>query len=456
VVLGSVALYADITERKEVEMRVHSLAFYDQLTKLPNRTLFRSKLSYALAQGHRNTSKVAVLYIDLDRFKTINDSLGHKAGDLLLIEVAQRLQKSIRETDTVCRLGGDEFALVLTDLEDPTDAASIAEKIIKVLSSPIKLGKHDIFITPSIGISIYPIDSEDDENLLMYADVAMYASKREGKNRYNFYTSEMNTKVFERMLMDNSLRFALERNEFELYYQPKVNLVTGKIGSMEALVRWHHPEFGLISPAVFIPIAEETGLIESIGDWILRTACVQTKLWRDEGLGDLCIAVNLSVHQFRRKITDYVKLVLSETGLPATSLEIEITETSIMDSDSMVITMLQELRDLGISISIDDFGTGYSSLSRLSALPVDTLKIDQSFIRELKIGQNSEAIVKAIIAIAKSLELKVIAEGVETSEQADFLYKFGCHDIQGYLVSPPVPQDQFVQLLGKEYKHNSI
>jgi diguanylate cyclase (GGDEF)-like protein/PAS domain S-box-containing protein len=439
-----VAVFSDITSRKLAEERLNYLANHDALTGLPNRTLFMERLTLALAHAHRNAKMTAVMFFDLDRFKIVNDTLGHTAGDALLQEVARRVVSCLREDDTVARLGGDEFTIILEGLGDEQDVAPIAQKITDILAVPMNLSGQEVFITASIGISVYPNDGADAAALVKNADAAMYRAKDLGKNNYQFFKAEMNTRAFERLTLENSLRRALERNEFELHYQPQIDLDSGRVVGAEALIRWEHPDLGMVPPDRFIPIAEETGMILPIGEWVLRAACTQNKAWQDAGFPALHVAVNLSGRQFRQKnLVGMIQQMLDETGLKAEHLELEITESVIMEQATESIDTINAMRDLGLHLSIDDFGTGYSSLSYLKRFPIDTLKIDRSFVRDITTDQDDAAIVKAVIALAHSLKLMVIAEGVETAEQLKFLREQGCDEMQGYFFSRPLTAQAF-------------
>lgn len=426
-------------ERKRSEQHIHQLANYDRLTKLPNRDLCQDRLRQSIAQASRQNTLVAVLFFDLDRFKVINETLGHGLGDQLLQHVAQRMKSSLRETDTVGRLGGDEFVVILTGLTDTSDAARVAQNILNTLVRPITLNDHEVFVTTSIGISLYPNDATDVEALIQNADAAMYRAKEQGRNHYQFYTLDMNAKALERLNLENDLRHALERDEFLLHYQPLLDLSSHQIVGFEALLRWDHTDHGFISPVDFIPIAEETGLIMPIGEWVLDAACRQAKLWQDQGFGNANIAVNLSNRQFAQEnMLETVTKALDGAGLGPEHLELEITESCVMENPDEAIVVLRQLNDMGIRISIDDFGTGYSSLSYLKRFPLDTLKIDRSFVNDITDDQDGAAIVEAILAMAHSLRLKVVAEGVETREQMAFLEAHNCDIIQGYLLSKPL------------------
>ena len=448
-VQGIVLTSRDITRRKAAERRIEHLAHHDFLTDLPNR-LFRDRLDVALAQARRHDQLVGVLFIDLDRLKVINDTLGHVAGDQMLREAATRLARCMREGDTVARLGGDEFMVVLSNLGDARGAASAARKILDGLARPTELMGQEVFMSASIGVSIYPTDAADAEALIRNADAAMYSAKRHGGDNYQFYTSDLNVQAQERLALEQGLRVAEQRNELHLLYQPKIDLVSGKIIGVEALLRWQHPVLGWVSPERFIPIAEETGLIIPIGEWVLRTACEQIRTWRALGI-DLPVAVNLSACQFRqRNLAATIHRILSEAGVPPQCLEIEITESDVMENAESAIATLGELKARGISISVDDFGTGYSSLSYLKRFPLDVLKIDRSFVRDIAIDSDDAAIVEAIIALARSLDIKVVAEGVESDDQKAFLNRSGCDFAQGYLFSPPVEAGQIVALLERQ------
>jgi diguanylate cyclase (GGDEF)-like protein/PAS domain S-box-containing protein len=446
-----VAIFSDITERKASEEHVRHLAHHDALTGLPNRILLTERLEHALPHANRAGTLVAVMFLDLDRFKLVNDTLGHSVGDELLKAVAKRLTSCVREDDTVARLGGDEFVLVLEDVRGSQDIAKVAEKIIDSLSKPLMLDQHEIVVTPSVGISVYPHDGDDVETLVKHADVAMYRAKEKGRNNYQFFTADMNARAFERLTMENSLRKALERNEFVLYYQPQVDLESHRITGMEALLRWQHPDFGLVSPTQFIPIAEETGLIVAIGEWVLRTACAQNKAWQDAGIAPLRVAVNLSARQFKQaNLVEMVRRALDDAGLEARYLELEITETVAMDHAEETAAKLRELKSMGVGISMDDFGTGHSSLSYLKRFPIDTLKIDQTFIQDIAQDSSDAAIASAITAMAHSLNLKVVTEGIETKEQLAFLGQHGRDEVQGYYFSEPLPAEAFAELLKQE------
>lgn len=443
-----VAIFADITEHKQAEEHVRHLAHYDALTDLPNRTLFSDRLGQALIQAQRNHGRAAVMFLDLDRFKVINDTLGHSIGDLLLQAVAARLTGCVREGDTVSRLGGDEFVILLPELRDAEDAYVVAQKLLAAAALPFELRGHELHISASIGISFYPDDGAGAEALMKNADAAMYRAKEMGRNNYQYYHADMNARSFERLAMETSMRRALEQEQFELYYQPRYEMPGGRIVGVEALIRWHHPDLGLVLPAQFIPLAEETGLILPIGEWVLRTAATQGKAWRQAGLPPLFVAVNVSDRQFRQAgFAGKVGQILQDTGFDPRWLELELTETTLMDHAEENIEALSKLKAMGMRIAIDDFGTGYSSLGYLKRLPVDILKIDCSFVNDMTVSPDDAAIVEAIIAMARSLGLRVVAEGVETAEQSKFLQARKCGEMQGNHFSRPLPAAQFLQIL---------
>ena len=437
-----IASFTDISERKQAEAHISQLAYHDILTGLLNRFSLNSQLEQALAMAHRDQRALAVMFLDMDRFKTINDTLGHAVGDKLLITVAKRLRESVRESDIVARLGGDEFVVVLTEVEDATAVARLADKILQVLAQPYLIGKNALHSAASIGLAFYPDDGEDGETLMKNADTAMYHAKSQGRNNIQFFTAEMNQITLKRLKLDHDLRMAMETKQFELHYQPQLDSRDGRIVGVEALVRWRHPHEGLISPAEFIPVAEETGLILQLGEWVLDEACRQLRAWREEGLADVTMAVNLSAHQLRSPaLLAQVAHALEKHGLPGADLELEITESVAMHDPAASISQLQALRDLGVRLSIDDFGTGYSSLSYLKLLPIHTLKLDQSFVRDIESDSNDVAICTATIALAHNLGLAVVAEGVETEAQRLLLTSHQCDFMQGYLFSKPLPAE---------------
>lgn len=425
-------------------------ANHDPLTGLPNRKLFLFRLRQALAKKEHSERMLAVAFLDLDQFKFINNSLGHHVGDLLLKEVAARLNGCLRNTDTVSRLGGDEFTIILDHIAKQEDTALVVEKIFTSFAKPFRLEDHEIFVTSSVGIAIYPTDGETAENLLRNADTAMYHAKEKGRNNYQFFAEELNEKMSERLSMNTGLRRALQRDEFLLHYQPRINPATGRIASTEALIRWQHPEKGLIPPGKFIPRAEETGLIIPIGEWVLRTACAQNQAWQIAGLPPMRVSVNVSVRQFtQQNIVDVIRDILAETGLEPEFLELEITESVIMLNPDLAIKTLGDLKAMGISIAIDDFGTGYSSLMNLKRLPVDVIKIDRSFISGIAVEKSDETLVSTIISMGHNLGLSVVAEGVETGEQLAFLAERACQEVQGFYLSKPLPPGSMNLLLEK-------
>jgi diguanylate cyclase (GGDEF)-like protein/PAS domain S-box-containing protein len=429
----------DITERQKYEEQIRYQAFHDSLTDLPNRTLFMDRLLLALAHAKRNKKMLALIFLDLDRFKLINDTLGHEIGDRLLSEAAWRIKACVREEDTVARFGGDEFTIMLPDMANAEGAAKVAEKILENARLPFTIKGHELYLSISAGIALYPNDGIDADTLLKNADTAMYLAKEKNRNNYQFYTPELNKRIHERLMIEIEMRRAIEREEFILHYQPKINVNTGEMIGVEALVRWQHPERGLVPPVEFIPIAEETGMIVPLGEWVLRTACLQNKRWQDSGYAPVSISVNLSARQFQlQNLIEMTRRVLNETGLEAHWLELEITESIAMMNSQYTMDTLHRLKKMGIKLSIDDFGTGYSSLSLLKRFPVDKLKIDKSFVMGIGEVQDSEIIASTIIALCKSLKLDVVAEGVETEEQCKFLQKHQCSEMQGYLFSKPV------------------
>ena len=433
-------LEAEISERKLAEGRARHLADHDALTGLPNRRILEDRLTQALALSYRNRKQTAAMFVDLDRFKTINDSLGHAVGDQLLKAVAERLVKQLRVGDTVCRIGGDEFVIVLPEITRGGDAAQVAQKIIDTLSDPIGLEGRDITVTPSIGISVFPEDGSDAETLIRNADAAMYHAKEMGRSNYQFFTDQMNLAASRRLTLENDLRRAVQKNELVVYYQPISELKTGCAVMHEALLRWKHPSRGLVSPVDFIQLAEDTGLILRIGEQALRDACAWAhKIGVDKRMP---VAVNISARQFNDpKLVEMVARTLKETGLPADMLELEITESTVMRQTDVTLAMLNKLKDLGVSLAIDDFGTGYSSLAYLKRFPVNKLKIDKSFITDVPKSRDHNAIVTAIISLAHALSLRVVAEGVETEAQLEFLQGAGCDLIQGYLAGEPIDAD---------------
>ena len=439
-----VGVFTDISQLKQSQDRLERLAHFDPLTNLPNRLLIKSRLKHALELAQRHEHRVAVLFIDLDHFKTVNDSLGHPAGDELLMEVAQRLSSRLREEDCLGRLGGDEFLVLLEQMEETRDAVEVALSLIKLLQQPFALtGGQEVFIGASIGISLYPDDAESATQLIQHADSAMYLAKNQGRNTYRFYTEDLTRLANDRLKLEIRLRRALDRNEFILHYQPLISGVSQEAVGVEALLRWQDPELGMIAPGYFIPLAEETGLIVPIAEWVLYTACAQAKTWLDEGAVPVYVAVNLSPVQFRgQDIVGLVRSVLDKTGLPAQYLELEITEGILMEQADQALITLFNLKTLGVSLAVDDFGTGYSSLAYLKQFPLDKLKIDRSFVDGLGCDANDQAIVKAIIAMGQSLGIKTLAEGVESRQQFEILQQLGCQFYQGYFFSKPCSADQ--------------
>lgn len=450
-IIGRVWSFRDVTAHKIAEATIRHQALHDLLTDLPNRVLFNQRLSESLVQASQNSSNLAVCFLDLDRFQIINETLGHAIGDQLLQSVAQRLTKCLRAVDTVSRWGGDEFTILLPEISDLQDAVHIQEQILAAFKSEFNIENHHLHISPSIGIALYPMHGEDAETLTKNADAALARVKSQGRNNYQFYQSEINSQALELLILENSLYSALERQEFIIYYQPQVKIATGEIMKMEALLRWQHPELGLIPPGIFIPLAEENGLIIPIGEWVLRTACRQNKAWQDAlGLPSLSVAVNLSARQFNQPdLVSLVKQVLSETKLNPQCLELEITETVAMQDVDFTRKILSDLSNMGVCISLDDFGTGYCSLSYLKNFPINALKIDRSFVRDLAKNTNDAAITTAIIALAHALNLTVVVEGVETNEQRNLLRMLECELMQGYLFSHPILAEDATRLLKK-------
>lgn len=441
------AIYYAI-EREKTQQYLRHLAHHDKLTGLANRELFHDRLTRVLARADRGQKMVGLMFLDLDRFKEINDSLGHHAGDELLVMVAKRLQRCIRETDTIARLGGDEFTVIVEGINSPEEAAVVAKKILTVMQTPFTLSGQEVFVTSSIGLTVYPSDADDVEFLLKNADTAMYRAKEQGRNKYQFYSANMNTRARERLRIEGLLHKALEGDEFSLCYQPKVDMNTGEIVGAEALIRWNNDEIGFVSPVDFIPMAEETGLIIPIGEWVIRTTCQQISEWKNKGHTDVRIAVNLSARQFRQgNLAKMIDSILKEYGLTTESLQLEITESLLMSDKDDSKRILEELKAMGFQIYLDDFGTGYSSLSYLKKFPIDALKIDRSFVMDIPDNTDDMAISSAIVAMSHALRLDVVAEGIETMAQYNFLRGLGCEEAQGYLFSKPVPADEFEKLL---------
>jgi diguanylate cyclase (GGDEF)-like protein/PAS domain S-box-containing protein len=447
-ITGAVIVFHDVSAARAMSSQMTHSAQHDPVTNLPNRLLLSDRITQAIALARRQNRPIAVIFMDLDRFKYINDSLGHATGDKLLQSVSRRLLANVRGSDTVSRLGGDEFVVLLSEIASPEDAATSARRIVLSLRAPHLVAGQDLHINASIGISIYPEDGEDAETLIKNADTAMYHAKESGRNNFQFFKAEMNLKAVERQSLEGGLRRALGREEFLLHYQPKVNLDTGEITGVEALIRWQQPDRGLVLPAQFVPIAEDCGLIVQIGRWVLREACTQARAWQNAGLPRLPIAVNVSAVEFRdRGFVEGVRTVLLETGLEARYLELEVTEGVLMENAESTAAVLQELKTMGVHLAVDDFGTGYSSLSYLRQFPIDVLKIDQSFIHQITSDPDDSSIVSAIIHMGKSLKHLVIAEGVETQEQRAYLRSQRCTEGQGYLFSRPLAAEQFAHLL---------
>jgi diguanylate cyclase (GGDEF)-like protein/PAS domain S-box-containing protein len=447
-VTGSVMVFHDVSVARAMTRKMTHLAQHDSLTDLPNRVLLNDRLREAIILSRRHQRELSVLFLDLDRFKHINDSLGHVVGDRLLQSVAQRLLSCVRNSDTVGRQGGDEFVVLLWEVRRAEDAAITAAKILAALRKPHLIDEHELHITASIGIVTYPEDGTDVETLMKKADLAMYHAKQTKHDSYQFFKPEMNARAIERQSVEDTLHYALERQELVLHYQPKFNLETGEIIGAEALIRWRHPQRGLVPPAQFISIAEECGLIVPIGRWVLREACRQARAWQTAGLPPLCVAINVSAVELRTPgFVAGVRTVLKETGLEPRYLEIELTEKVLVEDSRSVAEVLKELKDIGVLLALDDFGTGYSNLSQLRRFPIDTLKIDQSFVRDLAVDEDDAGIVTAVIGMGKSLHMRVVAEGVETRQQLEILQEHGCPEGQGYYFCGPVPAEQFRQLL---------
>ncbi|MBF0322874.1 MAG: EAL domain-containing protein, partial [Magnetococcales bacterium] len=454
--LNYVGIFSDITRIKATEQRLEQLAYYDPLTGLPNRMLFRDRLVHEIELSKRNENMLAVFFIDLDRFKYVNDTFGHAAGDQLLIEVSQRISGKVRKSDTVSRLGGDEFTVILSNIGKESQAANIASAIIQSLQEPIMLGAHEAYVGASIGISIFPADGSDFDTLTKNADLAMYRAKESGRGVFRFFETVMDTDSNKRMKLELKMRRAVENNEFTMFYQPKFLVANRQLVGAEALVRWNDPEIGMVSPAQFIPLAEETGLIIPLGEWILNSVCCQTKQWCDQGFNPK-VAVNLSASQFMLdNIADTIQNILKTTGLSPANLELEVTESMVMVDLNKAIHTMSLLQDMELGITVDDFGTGYSSLNYLKRFPLRSLKIDQSFVRDLTEDSDDAAIVSAIISMSHSLNLRVVAEGVETEEQFAFLHRHACDEVQGYLLGRPMPADQFERLLAEHETFCSV
>jgi diguanylate cyclase (GGDEF)-like protein len=452
--LGTALSMRIFQQRRRADDRVHHIALHDDLTSLPNRLMLNQRLDRALSRNRRTGSKLAILFMDLDRFKVINDSLGHEVGDVLLRQVADRLRSQSREGDTVARMGGDEFVVLIENRKNLNDISACARRLVEELSAPYLLGTKDCHVTLSIGISIFPSDGSDSQALLKAADVAMYRAKEMGRNNFQYYLPSMNVHTLDRLELESDLSRALERGEFLLHYQPKVEIATGLVTGTEALLRWKHPVRGLVPPLDFISLAEETGLIVPIGEWVLATACAQNKLWQDMGLTELGISVNLSARQFSDSML-LAKLtrIIHASGLDPSSLELEITESVVMSDGECAVGVLEQLKSIGVRIAIDDFGTGYSSLGYLKRFPIDTLKVDRSFIRDIPADSGDKKIARAIIAMAHALRLEVVAEGVENAEQLKFLRAQHCDAVQGYFLFRPLPVDEATDALKVNRQH---
>jgi len=435
-------------EKTRADARIEYLASHDSLTSLPNRETFNGLLHYAIEAARRHQRRFAVLFIDLDRFKVINDSLGHEAGDMLLVEIANRLRHTLRSSDVVARLGGDEFVVILEEAAETHDVERITRDLLSVLSEPLQLSGHECHTTASIGIAMYPSDGADVQTLTKNADMAMYLAKEDGKNGFRFFTKEIKTQSIERLTLESALRRALDRDQFALHYQPKVDMTTGLITGVEALLRWTHPDLGVLPPAQFIPLAEETGLIVPIGRWVLREACAQNMAWQRRGLRPVSMAVNLSPRQFLDEdLLQDIDEALAASGMPPVLLQLEVTESMVMRNVSRAVKVLDAIQSRGIRLAIDDFGTGYSSMSLMKQFPIDTIKIDRSFVRDLPDDSEDKAITQAIISMGKALGMTIVAEGVETAEQETFLRDHACDEMQGFLFSKPVPSQQLAELL---------
>jgi diguanylate cyclase (GGDEF)-like protein len=443
-----VIVFHDVSAAKAMTIKISELAQHDVLTGLPNRAYLNDRIAQAITVAHRHGTKFAVLFLDLDNFKHINDSLGHPIGDTLLQSVARRLVSCVRDSDTVSRQGGDEFIVLLSEVAEAKNAAPCAQKLLTMLKAPNFVGHHSLEVSASIGISIYPEDGLDPETLIKTADTAMYQAKKHGRNNYKFFEEEMNIRAVERQSIEEDLRGALERQEFVLQYQPKIDLRTGMITGAEALIRWLHPQRGMVSPLMFVPVAEDSGLILPIGMWVRREACQQARAWQDAGFAPLSVAVNISVVEFRdQNFLESVRAILRETRLEPSRLELELTESVLMQHVDASTSVLRKLKAMGVRLAVDDFGTGYSSLSYLRRFPIDALKIDRSFVREITSNPDDATIVSAVISMGRSLNHCVIAEGVETREQCTFLQNQQCDQGQGYYFSRPVFPEQFAKLL---------
>jgi diguanylate cyclase (GGDEF)-like protein/PAS domain S-box-containing protein len=447
-IIGASSISRDITERKKMEEIIRRQAYHDALTGLPNRMLFFDHLTLEIAVANRNRKKIAVMFMDLDNFKKINDTLGHIVGDKLLKEAANRLKACVREADTIARIGGDEFSILLADIIQPGDAVVISNKILESFKVPYVINEHEIHISTSIGISIYPQDGKQIDDLMKNADTAMYQAKEKGRNNFQFYNSDLNAVTHERITLENRMRQSIEHSELVVYYQPQVDIISRKINCAEALVRWQHPELGLLDPVHFLPLADETGFITSIDTWVLHTACAQVKAWQHAGVPPICISVNLSSRQFQNpNLVEIVSQVLKETDIDPRYLDLEISENVVMQDIDLTISNLTNLAALGVRFSIDDFGTGQSSISRLKKLPIQKIKIDKSIISDMAVIPDNKDIINAIIAMSHNLGLTVMAEGVESEDQVAFLRSGGCDEMQGYVFSKALPIEGFQELI---------
>jgi len=439
-VLNYVGVMRDISTIKQSQQQLEYMANYDELTGLGNRNLFYTRLKVGIEKASRHRRQLAVVFVDLDNFKVINDTLGHDVGDVLLSEIAKRIKSCVRQEDVVCRLGGDEFTVYIEDFVDAQSLVGTAQRLTQAVSEPCRISGHDIFVTASVGISIYPNDGQTMSELLKNADTAMYKAKEQGKNGFQFFREDMNARAFERLVFVSGLRRALDRKEFRLVYQPQVQLADRQVLGAECLLRWSHPDMGEVSPGSFIPVAEETGLIVPIGEWVFGEVCRQLREWNGSAVR---VSVNVSARQFRQpELVDFIGRSLQDARLQPDALAVEITESALIDDPENAAATLSKLKDMGLTISLDDFGTGYSSLSYLKRFPIDSLKIDRAFVRDIVTDPDDAAIVTAIITMAQSLKLDVVAEGVETQQQVDFLRARGCHAAQGYFFSKPLPADQ--------------
>lgn len=454
--VGIASIAEDVTEQKKIEQKLQYLAYYDELTGLPNRALFKDRLEIASHRADRNHTLIGIVFMDLDFFKTVNDTLGHGVGDILLQAVASRLKSSLRRSDTVSRFGGDEFAVLITDLHEAEEIEYILQNVYDQFTAPFEILEHVLHVSLSIGYCFYPLDATDSEMLLRNADAAMYYAKESGRNKYCRYQSEMTSYIQDELKIQNELITALKNGEFLLYYQPQLNLKSGIVSGVEALIRWNHPERGIVSPVEFIPIAEKTGLIVPIGEWVLRTACQQLKHWNDQGIHSFIMAINLSSRQFREEnFFNKTIDIFHEIGIDMNDIELELTESILIDDTAKIFNILSAFKGFGIHFSLDDFGTGYSSLSYLKHFPISKLKIDQSFVKNITTNRSDSTLVKAIIAMGRALNLTTIAEGVELEEQLDFLRQEGCDEIQGYFLGRPMPASQFEVFFNERKRYES-